>query len=314
MSKRLPTCYLFRMYKKALFVLLSFLTLLPVVTTPLALTLGLVFGYFLGCPFQAQVPRATKWLLQAAVVGLGFGIPLRQVLETGRDGLPVAIGTIAFALIVGFALAALLKIRSNTTALITVGTAICGGSAIAAVAPTLRAKPEELSLALAAVFSLNAIALFLFPWIGHNLQLTPEQFGLWSALAIHDTSSVVGAASTFGPHALAIATTVKLSRVIWLIPITALFALAERHKGAMSIPWFVLFFILAAGLKSSVESWNPAFELLASFAKQALCLVLFWIGSGLNKEALARVGAKPFVFAISLWVLLASASLFVVTH
>jgi len=179
------------------------------------------------------------------------------------------------------------------------------------VAPTIKAKAEEMSVALAAVFSLNAVALFVFPWIGHLTKMSPEQFGLWSALAIHDTSSVVGAASVFGATALAIATTVKLSRVIWIVPIAVGFSIFQKSKGKITIPWFIGFFLVAAALRGFLPGCAHAFDLLSTGAKQALCVVLFWIGAGLNREALSRVGVRPFVFAVTLWITLATVSFFI---
>jgi uncharacterized integral membrane protein (TIGR00698 family) len=302
------------MPKKTLFVLLTLACLLPQVTTPMALSAGLAFGLIFGSAFADRLPRYTKILLQASVVGLGFGIPIRQVIETGQSSLVVAISTIAFGLGIGYVLATMLRIRSNASSLITVGTAICGGSAIAAIAPTIKAKPEEMSVALAAVFSLNALALFVFPWVGKATAMSPEQFGLWSALAIHDTSSVVGAASTFGATALTIATTVKLSRVIWIVPIAAGFALLERQQGKIAIPWFILFFLVAAALRTALPPLESTLDGLSHVAKQSLCIVLFWVGTGLNKEALSKVGIKPFVFAVSLWIALATLSFFIATY
>ncbi len=291
-----------------LFLMLSAGCLLPIVNTPIALAAGLAFGIFLGCPSKARVSKYTKMLLQVSVVGLGFGIPIVEVLHAGRDGLWLSFITIALALGIGALLARWLKVRSNTGTLISVGTAICGGSAIAAIAPIVHADSDEISVSMGAVFSLNALALFLFPWIGQHLLLTPEQFGLWSALAIHDTSSVVGASSLFGPKALAIATTVKLSRALWILPLSVFYALLSRAKGKITIPWFIFFFIAAAAINSAFPG-QVLFGKLSVLAKQALCLVLFWIGSTMNKESLAKVGWRPFVLAISLWVLLASISL-----
>ena len=294
----------------ALFIILSFLCLWPAITTPLALLMGLSFAFLLGCPSPTRVQHWSKILLQASVVGLGFGIGIKQVLETGKDGLPIAIGTILLALVLGFVLYKVLQTSAHTSALISVGTAICGGSAIAAIAPIIRAKPEQISVSMAAVFSLNAVALIIFPWVGHQLSLSPEQFGLWSALAIHDTSSVVGAASVFGETALAVGTTVKLTRVIWIIPIALLIAIFERNKGKISIPWFVVLFLVAAGLRSLLPSFTDFFDSIHFAAKQSLCVVLFWIGAGLNKESLSKVGIRPFVLAILLWVILALVSLY----
>lgn len=302
------------MPRATLFIALTLACLWPAVTTPMALVAGLLFALSLQCPAPLQVQKWTKYLLQVSVVGLGFGIPISQVLEAGRDGFVTAVLTISFALAMGYLLSRILGMRDNTAALITVGTAICGGSAIAAIAPTIKAKSQEIGVAMGAVFSLNAVALLLFPWIGKVTQMSPSQFGIWSALAIHDTSSVVGAAATFGAVALAIATTVKLSRVIFILPIAAFLALRLKSERQLNIPWFVLFFLLAAVMRSLIADGAAIFDAINFGAKQTLCIVLFWIGAGLNREVLSRVGLKPFAFAISLWISLGAFSFFLVKY
>ncbi len=296
-----------------LFLILSAACLLPIISTPLALAGGLAFGIFLGCPAKQRVSKLTKWVLQVSVVGLGFGIPIGEVLHAGKEGLWLSFVTIVLALGAGALLATVFKVKGNTATLISVGTAICGGSAIAAVAPVIHADSDDISVSMGAVFTLNAIALFLFPWVGRHLHMLPEQFGLWSALAIHDTSSVVGASSLFGEKALMIATTVKLSRALWILPLAVFFTVLKHAKGKITIPWFIFFFIGAAAL----NSWLPkqqVFVWISTFSKQALCLVLFWIGSSMNRESLRKVGWRPFALAISLWVGLGITSLVYLMH
>lgn len=292
-----------------LFILLSLACLIPGVTSPIALACGIAYGLFVKCPFPTKVSKATKLLLQISVIGLGFGIPISEVLHAGREGLVLSLVTISVAIFAGMLLSNLFSVKKNTGTLISVGTAICGGSAIAAIAPVIKADQDDISVSLAVVFALNSIALFIFPWIGHQLHLHPEQFGLWSALAIHDTSSVVGASSLFGAKALAIATTVKLSRAIWILPLAVFFTMIKGKKKKVAVPWFIFLFIAAAALSSFLPEYKNMFVLLSTVSKQALCLVLFWIGSCMNKESLKRVGWAPFILAITLWVGLALASL-----
>lgn len=298
----------------ALFIILSIVSLIPGVTTPIALATGIAFGLFMGCPHPKAVAKFTKYLLQVSVVGLGFGIPFAEVLHAGRDGLWLSLVTIVLAVLSGTLLSKFLSVKANTGTLISVGTAICGGSAIAAIAPVVHADQEDISISMAVVFTLNSVALFLFPWIGHQLHLLPEQFGLWSALAIHDTSSVVGASSLFGEKALAIATTVKLSRAIWILPLAVFFTMLKRVKGKITVPWFIFLFIGAAALSSTFPQYQSTFATLSSVSKQALCLVLFCIGSTLNKESLKRVGWRPFVLAVTLWIGLGVGSLIYVIY
>lgn len=304
----------FREYARfSLFLFLSLACFIPWITTPMALITGLIFGFTLGCPAPAKISIYTKFLLQASVIGLGFGIPVIQVLKTGQEGLFASLTTIGLTIFLGLVFSHFLKMKNNTAMLISCGTAICGGSAIAAVAPVLKADSEDISVSMAAVFSLNAVALLIFPWLGHAFNLTPAQFGLWSALAIHDTSSVVGAASTFGAEALSIATTVKLSRAIFIFPLVLLVASFKGASSKLSIPWFVLFFILAASTRSLFPKAEHIFDFISLMAKQSLCLVLFWIGASLSRNSLKRIGARPFVYAVLLWIFLGLVSLLFIT-
>lgn len=300
---------MFHKIRSLLFFLLSACCFLPGVTTPLTLALGILFGIFMGRPNHTKISEWTKILLQMSVVGLGFGIPIAEVLRAGREGLLVSFLSIAIALAAGILLTKWLHVKKKTGILLSVGTAICGGSAIAAIAPVIHADQEDISVSMALVFTLNSLALFLFPSFARELHLLPEQFGLWSALAIHDTSSVVGAASLFGEKALAIATTVKLSRALWILPLTLCFTILSHAKGKITVPWFIFLFMVAATLHSFFPDFEKVFSFLNQCSKQALCLVLFWIGSSMNKESIKRVGFRPLVLALSLWVGLALASL-----
>ena len=233
------------MLARIIFLLCLLVSASGFMSPPVALAMGLVFGLLFPHPYDHEAKKFSKFLLQASVVGLGFGMNLHQVVQAGRSGFLYTMLGISFALLAGMGLGALLRVDRVPAFLISTGTAICGGSAIAAVGPVLNASEEEMAVSLGTVFILNSIALFIFPVIGKWLQLSQSQFGLWSALAIHDTSSVVGAASRYGTEALVIATTVKLARALWIVPL-AFFTAAVRHgKSKVTIPWFILFFFLA---------------------------------------------------------------------
>lgn len=295
-----------------LFVFLCLTVLFPFCSAGLALCAGAAFAVFFGNPFVDKTRKWTSNLLQISVVGLGAGMDLRVVGRVGAEGIVYTICSIAFAMTVGVLLGRILKATRDTALLITVGTAICGGSAIAAVAPTISAKSEDVSVSLATVFLLNAVALFIFPWIGHQVGLTETQFGLWSALAIHDTSSVVGAAMQYGTKALEIATTVKLARALWIVPLTII--ISFFYKGASSAknakkPWFILGFIGVAAFVTWIPQLHETGNVVALLAKRSLVLTLFLIGSGLSKEALKKVGARPLILGISLWFIIGSSTL-----
>src|SRR5215471_5968225 len=276
---------------------------------PVALTIGILFGLLLETPFPDQSRVGARLLLQFSVVALGFGMNLHEVLKAGRSGFVYTAVGIAFGFAVGLVLARWLVIEGRCGYLITTGTAICGGSAIAAVGPILRADAEEMAVSLGAVFALNSVALFIFPPLGHWLKLTQTQFGLWAALAIHDTSSVVGAASRYGAQALLIGTTVKLARALWIVPLALATAAIKRSKTKNVFPWFILFFCLA----SLLNTWVPA---LASYChglfqagRLGLTATLFLIGSGISRETLRQVGWRPMALAIVLWIVVGTLSL-----
>jgi uncharacterized integral membrane protein (TIGR00698 family) len=295
----------------ALFILLSAACLSPWASPALALILGIAFALLFEFepPPSLRMRHLTKVLLQASVVGLGFGMNLRQVVRAGIDGFAYTGLSIAFALVLGWLLGRLFKTGRTASYLLSVGTAICGGSAIAAVGPVLGANQEEMSVALAAVFLLNAIALLVFPPIGRALGLGQGQFGLWAALAIHDTSAVVGASLKYGAGALAVATTVKLARALWIVPISLGTAARKRSNARVQYPWFILLFGLAAGVATSLPSFSAAWAALDSAAKAGLTLTLFWIGAGISRGALRRAGLGLIAQAVLLWVAVAAGSL-----
>jgi len=309
---------------KLLISLLGLLCLLPdlpalgwrAVPTWAALILGVAVTLVLGNPWPDRTKALTPRLLAFSVMGLGAAMNLRTVAVVGLEGFGYTLVGITGTLALGALLGRALAVRKATGILVSVGTAICGGSAIAAAAPVIGAEPEDTSAALGIVFLLNATALLLFPFIGRHLGLSQHAFGLWAALAIHDTSSVVGASSSYGPEALVVATTTKLVRALWIVPVTlglgALVATgqddgAERPKAKR--PWFILGFLGAAALVSFVPTLRPTGALVAAAAQRLLVLTLFLLGLGLSRAAVARVGARPFFLGISLWILVASATL-----
>lgn len=300
--------------QKLVFILLLFLLLFtPLFTSPLALLAGLVVGLMVGNPFPVASAKGSKYILQAAVVGLGFGINLYQVTETGLSGLAYTFASLTLTMVIGFALGKTFGIPPKLTHLISAGTAVCGGSAIAAVAPAIKASAQEISVALGIVFILNALALFIFPEIGYSLQLTQKQFGLWAAIAIHDTSSVVGAASRYGDEALQLATTLKLTRALWIVPLVLLSGMIfKTETKKVSIPAFILLFILASVLVTFVPAVNKISPFILFAAKKALLLSLFLIGANLNMATIRSISARPFYHGFILWVLVAFSSLSVI--
>lgn len=293
----------------------ALLCLFPFVSTGAGLLLGLVLALAFGNPYLDRTRKLTHTLLAAAVVGLGAGMDLRVVARVGAHGVLYTMAGIATALALGALLTRFLSVSRNVGTLITVGTAICGGSAIAAVVPVLRPKEHEASVALGTVFLLNAVALFAFPAVGHAFHLDDSQFGLWSALAIHDTSSVVGAAVAWGGKAVEIATTVKLARALWIVPLTLAIGLVNQRRGAEGKrgkarrPWFIAGFIAAAALVTYVPGLQHAGHIAAALSKQALVLTLFLIGASLTRSSIKAVGVRPLVLGVALWVAMAGLSL-----
>ena len=301
--------------REVVFGLLLLFCLTPWASSPLALALGLALAQALGNPFPSQTKQATAKLLQFSVVGLGFGMNAHAAVQAGREGILFTVASIFGTLVLGTLAGKWLGLGRHVTHLISCGTAICGGSAIAAVGPVLRAKDEEMSVALGTVFVLNAVALFAFPPIGHALALTQNQFGLWCAIAIHDTSSVVGAAAAYGDQALQVATTVKLARALWIIPVALGTALLFRQKGVkVKLPWFILGFIGAMLLNTYLPAAHAAGPALVKLAKLGLTATLFLIGAGLSATAIRSVGPRPFVLGVLLWLVISTVSLYAIRH
>jgi len=295
--------------RKVLFILCLACCLLPQVGTAAALIAGIAFSLLLGTPW-GSLGTFSKILLQVSVVGLGFGLSLGEVLRAGKDSLLYTVVGISCTLIFGTLLGRLFRTGRNTSALISFGTAICGGSAIAAMAPVLKAEDDETAVALATVFTLNSVALLLFPLIGHALKLDQQLFGTWAGLAIHDTSSVVGAAASYGSQALAVGTTVKLTRAVWITPVVMVTArLKEGNNRGAQVPLFILGFLLAAALRTLLPQYNPYWSDLSAVAKQALVVTLFLIGSGLSRQVLGKVGVRPLLQGLTLWLIVSSLSL-----
>jgi uncharacterized integral membrane protein (TIGR00698 family) len=281
----------------------------PWASPPIALVLGIAFALASPAAAPKKARDLTKLLLQTSVVGLGFGMNLQRVLSAGAHGFVYTAGGIAFALGAGWILGRLLNVEATTSYLVSVGTAICGGSAIAAVGPVVGADGEQMSVALGVVFLLNSVALLLFPPVGRALGLGQTQFGLWAALAIHDTSSVVGATMKYGPEALAVGATVKLARALWIVPVCLATAAFSRSKAKVSWPWFILYFVLAAAVATFVPAGASVWAALNAAAKAGLTATLFLIGTGISRATLRKVGPRPLIQAVGLWALVGTLSL-----
>ncbi len=304
-------------FQQALFLSIASFSLTTWISPPIALTLGMGTALTIQNPFQRTSRWMARQLLQICVILLGFGMDLAVVLQVGRKGALFAAIGIGMSLLLGQWFGKWLKIPAKTSVLISVGTAICGGSAIAAVASVIGAAEQEISLAIGTIFLLNAAALYIFPMLGHLLHLTPEQFGTWAGIAIHDISSVVGAASHFGTTALDTATAVKLSRTLWIVPISLFFSFifqsrraTESHKApTIQIPWFIGLFLLASLMRSlvpNVANWSP---ILTQFSEAGLKLTLFLIGTGLSIRALKVVGWQAIAQGMVLWIMMSISSL-----
>ncbi len=295
---------------KILFSVLAIACIFPFATPPLALFSGLVFALFFENPFPVFSKKISKYLLQGSVVGLGFGMHISEALKAGSDGVLFTIFSVVSVMVMGILIGKWLKVSHTSAYLIASGTAICGGSAIAAVGPVARAGSNEMSVSLATIFVLNAIALFIFPVIGHFLNMTQHEFGLWAAIANHATSSVGGAGATYGPEALKVATTVKLTRALWIIPLsiyTAFHFKSDSKK--VRVPWFILFFVLAMLINSFLNVPESLSKGIVSVSRQALTVTLFFIGAGLSRSNLKTVGFRPMVLGVTLWIFIAIISL-----
>lgn len=297
------------MNSKTVFFIGIILTASGLVSPPVALLAGIAYGFSFAHPYHLDSRNLSRFLLKAAVVALGFGMNLREVVHAGKAGFLYTAISISSVMLLGWLLGSLLAVGKKASFLITVGTAICGGSAIAAIAPITKPDDEEMAMSLSTVFILNSVALVLFPVAGFALHLSQTQFGLWSALAIHDTSSVVGAAAKYGPQALQIGTTVKLTRALWIVPVAMLTAFITKSKARIQWPWFILFFCLAAVANSYLPIASAIYPVLSRLGRIGLTVVLFLIGTGLSKETLRRVGLRPFLQGIILWVIVGVVSL-----
>lgn len=303
----------------AVFLLLLFADILPggeaisgVITPPVTLFAGLCFAFLFGEAYPSFNKKASKYLLQYSVVGLGFGMNLEASLASGREGMEFTIISVVGTLVIGMLIGRkMLGINRNTAYLVSSGTAICGGSAIAAVGPVIKAKESDMSVALATIFVLNAIALFIFPAIGHALGLTQHQFGTWAAIAIHDTSSVVGAGAAYGEEALHVATTVKLTRALWIIPLALVSTLLFKGDSKkISIPWFILCFIGALLINTYVlQDWPQVGSVISGIAHKMLILTMFFIGASLSRDTLRQVGIRPMIQGVLLWITISCSTL-----
>ena len=297
-------------FLKILFIILAALCFLPIVSPPIALFLGIIFVNIFGQVFNAD--KIIKIVLQVSIVGLGFGINLKQALQAGSEGFLFTVFSITLIVVLGIVLGYIFRIDKIITQLISFGTAICGGSAIAAIAPILKADGKQTSVSLGIIFLLNALALFIFPEIGQYFHLSQNQFGIWSAIAIHDTSSVVGAASKYGHEALQTATTVKLARALWIIPISFVLSFLNKSGGKVKIPYFIGFFVLAILVNSYFPAIKEVTDYVVDFSKSSLKTALFLIGTGLSFQNLKNIGIKPLLLGIILWIVISVISLFAV--
>ncbi len=301
--------------QKVVFILAIIFCLTPLASPPIALAIGIILALTIGHPYIHLNHKATKILLQVSVIGLGFGMNLGKIMQVGKEGIMFTIISIFGTLTLGFIIGKWLSIHKKTSHLIASGTAICGGSAIAAVGPILNANDQEMSVALGTVFILNSIALFIFPIIGHIIKLTQTQFGFWAGISIHDTSSVVGAAAKYGNTALQIATTVKLARALWIVPVALLTSFLFKGKSKkISIPYFIVLFVVASILRTYISPIALFSEHIVHAAETGLTITLFLIGAGLSKDVIKSVGVKPLIQGVILWAIISVSSLMIIIH
>lgn len=305
---------------KVIYIVLITLILLPLsswglpnVSAPIALLAGLIFAFVFENPCPKFNKKTSKYLLQVAVVCLGFNMNLQESLKSGADGMMFTVVSVVGVMAFGVMLGYWLHINRKTAYLISSGTAICGGSAIAAVGPVLKADTDEMAVSLGVIFILNSIALFIFPPIGHMLDMSETQFGTWAAIAIHDTSSVVGAGEVYGETALQTATLIKLTRALWIIPLAFATMFIFRDKtGKVSIPWFIFIFVLAMVVNTYMALPEWFVSSMVWIARRGMVVTLFMIGVSLSVKMVRNVGVKPLVLAVTLWVIISTVSLFVV--
>jgi uncharacterized integral membrane protein (TIGR00698 family) len=301
--------------RKIIFIICVALCLTPFISPAIALLMGLVIAQFTGHPYLHLNHKATHLLLQVSVVGLGFGMNVHSAMQAGKEGVLFTIASISGTLIFGYFMGKWLNIEKKTSYLIAAGTAICGGSAIAAISPVIKAEEKQISVALGCVFILNSIALLIFPMIGHHFNLSQTQFGLWCAIAIHDTSSVVGASSKYGAHALEVATTVKLARALWIIPVAFMSTFIFKNKSKkISVPYFIGLFVLAMIANTYIPATKLISPYMITIAKAGLTLTLFLIGAGLSRKVLVSVGFKPLFQGVVLWITISAAALYAVMY
>ena len=287
---------------------------LPAITAPIALFIGLLFAFIFPMPFPKFNKKGSKYLLQASVVGLGFGMSVTEALKSGGSGMMFTIVSVFSVMVFGVLIGYWLHLNRKTSYLISAGTAICGGSAIAAVGPVLRANDEEMAVSLGVIFILNAIALFIFPPMGKAFDMTDQQFGTWAAIAIHDTSSVVGAGDAFSASACEIATVIKCTRALWIIPLAfvTMFLFRDKNSAKISIPWFILLFVVAMIVNTYLGLPQGVSEVIVYVAKKLLVVTLFFIGASLSLATVKKVGVRPLVLAVLLWVIIGVSSFAVV--
>ncbi len=308
------------LFRASILAILVFLVFLQYFNAGLGLLAGLIFALTLGNPFRDYTQKWAGLLLKASVVGLGFGLDLQTLWSTTQNGIWLTISTIFFALFAGLLLGRLLGVQGKLSMLISTGTAICGGSAIAAMSPTINAKQEQTVIAISIVFILNGIALYVFPLIGHYLELTQQQFGLWAALGIHDTSSVVGASALYGEEALKIATTTKLARALWIIPLVigaSIYMNKTQHqhnKAKVTLPYFIFLFLLAAAVTTFVPAVEKVTPSLVFLAKIGLVLSLLFMGAGITTKLLKTLDAKPMIQAVLVWLMISAGSLMAILY
>lgn len=298
-----------------LFILAICLCFIPFISPAIALLIGMIFS--LSNVEHSFFKGKTAIVLKASIVLMGFGMNLVEVLETSKEGLSITTTSVLATISVGLLLGILLKVNKNTSMLISVGTAICGGSAIAAIAPVINAKNTQILFSMAVVFVLNAIALIIFPYIGHYFNLSQEAFGYWAAIAIHDTSSVVGAGAIYGDKALELATTIKLTRALWIIPLSigiAFFNKSNEGSSKVKIPWFIACFILAIIIAYFLPQGKEVFTSLNWLGKRGMVIALFLVGSSLSLSSIKKAGAKSFLQGIILWIFIATTSLYTILH
>ena len=299
--------------REVIFMFFVVLCLSPLISPPIALLMGLIIAQLIGHPYLNLNHKATHILLQVSVVGLGFGMNVNSALKSGKEGFILTIASIIGTIVIGIVLGKILKIEEKISFLIATGTAICGGSAIAAISPVIKANEKQISVALGTIFILNSVALVLFPFIGHYLNLSETQFGLWCAIAIHDTSSVIGAAGKYGVQSLEVATSVKLARALWIIPLALLSTFIFKNKDTkIKIPYFIGLFVLAMIANTYIPFVKNFSDYITEFAKATLTLTLFLIGCGLSRKVLISVGYRPLLQGVVIWIIISVSTLWAI--